>query len=59
MLCSDGLWAAFDNVHNLADILENHFHPSDLCAMLIDEARVGNNNKDDISVALACVNALP
>ncbi|HLF88278.1 MAG TPA: protein phosphatase 2C domain-containing protein [Anaerolineales bacterium] len=57
MLCSDGLWNAFDDVHPLADILENDFHPNNLSAMLIDEARV-RNNRDDISVALACVNTL-
>ncbi len=57
MLCSDGLWAAFDDIHPLMDVLENNLHPSELCARLIDEAR-SQTNHDDISVALACVDAL-
>ena len=54
MLCSDGLWAAFEDVHRIAEILKPPLHPNDLCANLIDEAR-GRNNRDDISVAVACV----
>ena len=57
MLCSDGLWNAFDNVTPIENILVNDLHPGDLCAMLIDEAR-DRNHMDDISVALACVKTL-
>lgn len=56
MLCSDGLWAASDDTKWMGQILANNLPPSDLCAMLIEEAR-HPTNYDDISVALACIGA--
>jgi PPM family protein phosphatase len=57
MLCSDGIWSTFDDFQSMADILDNNLPSSDLCAMFIDEARA-RDDKDDMSVALACVNSL-
>lgn len=54
LLCSDGLWAAFEGENGLGDLLENDLPASDLCAMLVGEARV-RNRQDDVSAALACV----
>jgi len=55
MICSDGLWSTFEDPQTMADILENNLPPSDLCSILIGEAR-NRNDQDDISVALASLN---
>lgn len=54
LLCSDGVWAAFEQAQDLADLLDNTLPAEALCAKILDETRL-RNQEDDVSVALACL----
>jgi protein phosphatase len=54
LLCSDGLWNAFDDPQRISEILINDLPTGELCSWLVEEAKTRDGG-DDMSVALAVV----